>query len=101
MPIDIEKTKNIIDVLQSFNSRQWAVIIFLIVGAVWTVWQVENRYAKIKEIEERFQQNQQLIDDSYFLTLEMFSLLSESQRKLIMEKLEVAKRTKNKGYGSH
>lgn len=96
MPIDINKTKDIIDVLKSFTSRQWAVIIFLITGAIWVVWFVENRYAKIVEIEQRFQQNQQQLESAHFLSLEMFGLLPESQRRQIMEKLEMAKQNKNK-----
>lgn len=96
MPVDIEKTKGIIDVLKSFTSRQWSVIIFLVLGGIWVVYQVENRYAKIKEIEERFQQSQQQLDQAYFLSLEMFGLLPENQRRQIKEKLDLAKKNKDK-----
>ncbi len=96
MPIDITRTKTIIDVLRSFNSSQWAVIIFLVLGGIWAVWKVETRYAKIIEIEQRFQQSQQQLDSAHFLSLEIFGLLPESQRRQIMEKLELARQNKNK-----
>jgi hypothetical protein len=95
MITDIEKLKTIIDVLKSFSSNQWAVIILLVLGGIWAVWKVETRYAKIVEIEQKFQQSQQQLDSAHFLSLEMFGLLPEAQRRQIMEKLELARQNKN------
>lgn len=94
MPIDINRARTIIDVLRSFNSTQWAVVLFLVIGGIWSVWQVENRYAKIMEVEQRFQQSQQQLESAYFLAIEMFGRLSEAERRQIMEKLELARQKK-------
>ncbi len=95
MITDIGKLKAIIEVLRSFNSSQWAVILFLVLGGIWAVWKVETRYAKIVEIEQRFQKSQQQLDSAHFLSLEMFGQLPEAQRRQIMEKLELARQNKN------
>lgn len=49
MPVDVEKTKGIIDTLKKMSSKELAVTIFLVVGAVSAAFWVENRYAKIEE----------------------------------------------------
>lgn len=96
MSIDVNKTEDIIKAIQSFNARQIAVIIFIVISAVSFSFWVENRYAKIKEIEAKFQRSQQQLDSAHFLSLEMFSMLDDHQRKIIMEKLEFARQNRNK-----
>lgn len=81
--------------LKTFTSTQWSVIIFLIVGAITVIFAVENRYAKIREIEERFQQSQQQLDSAHFLSLELFGQLPENQRRQIMEKLELSRQKRD------
>jgi hypothetical protein len=95
MPIDTEKTTSIIDIIKSFTSSQIAVILFLIIGSVWSILFIENRYAKIVEIEQRFQQSQQQISQAHFLSLELLSLLSTEQQQTIRHKLELSRENKN------
>lgn len=47
--VDVEKTKGLIDVLKKMSSRELAVTLFLMVGAVSGAFWVEGRYAKIQE----------------------------------------------------
>lgn len=69
MPVDIEKTKTIIDIIKSMTSAQMAVTIFLIVSSVLlTIW-FERKYSnmidslvKIVDYEKDLQRQQQLID---------------------------------------
>lgn len=98
MGIDVDKTSKIIQTMRSFDSNQWAVIIFLVVGCITAVWTVENRYAKIVEIEERFEKNQQQLESAYFLSLELFGQLPENQRRQIMEKLELSRQKRDKAH---
>jgi cellobiose-specific phosphotransferase system component IIA len=56
---------------------------------------IENRYAKIVEIEQRFQQSQQQISQAHFLSLELLSLLSTEQQQTIRHKLELSRENKN------
>ena len=96
MSIDVKQTEEIIETARSFTARQIAVIIFIVIGSVSSVFWIENRYAKIKEINERFERSQQQLESAHFLTLEMFSLLPEAQRKQIIEKLNLSKSNRNK-----
>lgn len=52
MPIDIKKTENIIDVLRKMSSAELAVTLCLIVGAVYSVFWVEGRYVKMKQLKD-------------------------------------------------
>ena len=49
MPVDVEKTKGIIDTLRKMSSKELAVTLFLAAGAVSLAFWIENRYAKIEE----------------------------------------------------
>ena len=89
-------TEQTIQTMMGFTPKQWAVIVVLVTGCVGTAFWVENRYAKITEINEKFTQNQQQIESAHFLTLELFSLLTEKQRRAILEKLNLAKVNKSK-----
>lgn len=90
----LKDSEEIIATAKTFTPKQWAVILFLITSCVGTAFWVENRYAKIEEINQQFQKNQQQLDSAHFLTLEMFGLLTEAQRRQIMEKLNLSDRRK-------
>ena len=94
--LGLDKIKDLIDALTSFNSKQLATLIFLIALCVAFAFWVENRYAKIREIDQQYQKSQQQLDSAYFLSLEMFSMLNDQQRKLILEKLELSRQNRNK-----
>ena len=94
MPLDVNKTITILEILKSFNTKQWAVMIFVVVLSVMSAFWVEKRYAKISEIDKKFQQNQQQLDFAYFLSLELFGSLPESERNRISQKLELSKKNK-------
>jgi sensor domain CHASE-containing protein len=55
MPVDVEKTKGIIDTLRKMSSKELAVTLFLVVGAVSGAFWIENRYAKIEETRSRIE----------------------------------------------
>lgn len=71
-------------------------MISIVTTTVSAAFWIENRYAKIEEINERFQKSQQQLESAHFLSLEIFGQLPETQRKQILEKLEVSKQNRNK-----
>lgn len=100
--LQMPDTEDTIKVLLGFTVRQWAVIVMLtasiISGGVW----VEDRYAKIKDVEETvqatntaFQQSKQQIEQAHFLSLEIFSKLPKAQRDEIMAKMNLVHSSKN------
>lgn len=86
----IDEIEKIIKESKTLTSRQWALVIVITIMCVGAAFWVENRYAKIEEINNKFQKNQQQLDSAHFLALEMFGLLSESQRRKIMEKINLS-----------
>lgn len=58
MPLDPDKTTGIIDTLKKMSSRELAVTLFLIVGAVMGTFWIEGRYAKIKETKEEIEKTE-------------------------------------------
>jgi hypothetical protein len=94
--LDFKKIGEMIDVFKSMTSNQIALIVVVVPLCVGAVLWVENRYAKISEIEKEFAIRQQQLESSYFLAVELLMTLPEQQRKLIMEKLELSKKTKEK-----
>lgn len=92
----LEETEQVIDTVKSFTSRQLAVVILLVIGSVLTVAWVENRYAKIKEINQRMELSQQQIDSAHFLALELLDRLPEAQRRQILDKLALALKQKTR-----
>jgi HAMP domain-containing protein len=61
MPVDIDKTKGIIDTLKGMSSKELAVTIFLIVSAVILAFWIEGRYAKIEETRAEIQKTEAYI----------------------------------------
>jgi hypothetical protein len=96
MPISLNDAEKVAEEIKRFSARQIAVILFLIISCVGTAFWVENRYAKIQEIEKQFSINQQQLNSAHFLSLEIFSILNDEQRKLILQKLELARQNNNK-----
>lgn len=91
MPIDTEKTKGIIDTLRKMSSRELAVTLFLIVGAVSGAFWIENRYAKIAETKADIEKTEQDIKrhkaeiiQMHVRTLELIKI----QPKEIQEQIE-------------
>lgn len=90
MPVDVEKTKGIIDTLRKMSSKELAVTIFLIVGAVSGAFWIENRYAKIEEtrsgIEKtklEIQRHKEEIIQMHVRTLELIRLQPKEVQEAI------------------
>jgi len=94
--LDFKKIGEMIDVFKSMTSNQVALIVVVVPLIVGVVLWVENRYAKISEIDKELAIRQQQLESSYFLAVELFMTLPEQQRRLIMEKLDLSKKTKDK-----
>ena len=80
--------------LRTLTPAQLCAVLTIVVSCVTAVWQVDARYAKVKAIEDRFAQNQQMIDHAYHYSLELLWKQPDADRKVIMEK--VAEVVKNK-----
>lgn len=92
MPIpNLKDGEEVVKEIKNFTPKQIAVIILLITSCISTAFWVENRYAKIQEIEQQFSRNQQILDKAYFLALELFDLLTDDQKKAILIKQQIAK----------
>lgn len=71
MPVDIEKTKGIIDTIKGMSSKELAVTIFLMCGAVSLAFWVENRYAKIEETQAEIKKTEEEIQRHKFEIIQM------------------------------
>ena len=91
MPIDPDKTKSVIDTLKKMSSKELAVTIFLMVGAVSAAFWVENRYAKIEETRAAIEKAEMDIrkhkDEIIQMHVRTFELL-KAQPKPIRDQIE-------------
>lgn len=70
--------------------QQLAIIVGFCSTCVGLTVHVEGRYAKIKEIDEKFQKNDQQLKLAHFLALELLSELPLEKRQEIRNKLELS-----------
>lgn len=77
----LRDTEEVVKTLLGLTPQQWAVVVFLIVGAVSAAFWVENRYAKIQETRSDIERTQMEImrhkDEilqMHFKTLELIRL---------------------------
>jgi hypothetical protein len=91
MPIDIDKSKSIIDTVRKMSSRELAVTLFLIVSSVVGAMWIENRYAKITETKQQIERTEQEIKkhkaeiiQMHIRTLELIRM----QPKEVQEQIE-------------
>lgn len=90
MPVDVEKTENIIDTIKNMSAKELAVTVFLIVGAVFLAFWVEGRYAKIEETrasiertEAEIRKHKEEIIQMHVKTLELIKLQPKEVQETI------------------
>ncbi len=90
MPVDIDKTKGVIDTLRKMSSKELAVTLCLIIGAVSGAFWIENRYAKIEETrsgiektEMEIRRHKEEIIQMHIRTLELIRLQPKEVQETI------------------
>jgi hypothetical protein len=88
--MDVEKTAGVIDVLKGMSSKELAVTLLLIIGAVGVAFWVENRYAKLVDTQARIEQQQQQLIQLQTQILNVVNALPSEVRREIVERSQAA-----------
>ena len=90
MTINTNDTSGIIDTVRGMNSKELAVTLFLIIGCVGAAFWVENRYAKLRDTQERIEQQQTQLIQLQTQILNVVNALPADIRKEIVERSATA-----------
>ena len=90
MGIDVDKTAGIIGTLRKMSNKELAVTVCLIVASVAGAFWIENRYAKLRDTQERIEQQQTQIIQLQTQILSVVNALPADVRREIVERSAAA-----------